>query len=102
MRLNSATGGLEGWPIPSIQQIINRIGTLKPKEFEIIYFTAGYHQTPLYPDSQEYTAFITQYCLHEWTRVAISNKVLAGYVIRICEICIDDILVHGATDDEYV
>ena len=29
VRLNSATGGLEGWPIPNIQQIINRIGTLK-------------------------------------------------------------------------
>ena len=27
VRLNSATGGLEGWPIPNIQQIINRIGT---------------------------------------------------------------------------
>ena len=31
VRLNSVTGGLEGWPIPNIQQIINRIGTLKPK-----------------------------------------------------------------------
>ena len=30
------------------------------------------------------------------------NKVLAGYVTRICEIYIDDVLVHGATDDEYV
>jgi hypothetical protein len=30
VRLNSATVGLEGWPIPNIQQIINRIGTLKP------------------------------------------------------------------------
>ena len=28
VRLNSVTGGLEGWPIPNIQQIINRIGTL--------------------------------------------------------------------------
>ena len=37
VRLNSATGGLEGWPIPNIQQIINRIGTLKPKVFGIIY-----------------------------------------------------------------
>jgi hypothetical protein len=35
VRLNAATGGLEGWPIPNIQQIINRIGTLKPKVFGI-------------------------------------------------------------------
>ena len=64
IRLNSATGGLEGWPIPNSQQIINRIGALKPRVFGIIDF-AGYHQTPLHPDSQEYTAFITQYGLFE-------------------------------------
>ena len=100
VRLNSATGGLEGWPIPNIQQIINRI---------------GYHQTPLHPDSQEYTAFITQYGLFQWNRVAMglkgsgpffqrsmANKVLAGYVTRICEIYIDDVLIHGPTDNEYL
>jgi hypothetical protein len=69
VRLNAATGG---WPIPNIQQIINRIGTLKPKVFVIIDFTAGYLQTPLHPNSQEYTAFITQYGLFEWNRVAMS------------------------------
>ena len=113
--MNSATGGLEGWPIPNIQQIINRIGTLKPKVFGIIDFTAGYHQTPLHPDSQEYTAFITQYGLFEWNRVAMglkgsgpffqrsmANRVLAGYVTRICEIYIDDVLIHGPTDNEYL
>ena len=115
MRLNSATGALEGWPIPNIQQIINRIGTLKPKVFGIIDFTAGYHQTKLYPDSQEYAAFITQYGLFVWTRVAMglngsgpffqqsmANTVLSGYVTRICEIYIDDVMIHGSTDNEYV
>jgi len=113
--LNAATGGLEGWPIPNIQQIINRIGTLKPKVFGIIDFTAGYHQTPLHPDSQEYTAFITQYGLFEWNRVAMglkgsgpffqrsmANNVLQGYVTRICEIYIDYVLLFGTTDDEYI
>ena len=115
VRLNSATGGLEGWPIPNIQQIINRIGTLKPKVFGIIDFTTGYHQTPLHPDSQEYTAFITQYELFEWNRVAMglkgsgpffqrsmANKVLTGYVTRICEIYIDDVLLFGTTDNEFL
>ena len=108
VRLNSATGGLEGWPIHKIQQIINRIGTLKPEVFDIIDFTAGYHQKPLHPDCREYTAFITQYGLFEWNRVAMglkgscpffqrsmANKVLAGYVIRICEIYINDVLLFG-------
>ncbi len=115
VRLNAATGGLEGWPIPNIQQIINRLGTLKPKVFGIIDFTAVYHQTPQHPDSQEYTAFITQYGLFEWNRVAMrlkgsgtffqrsmANNVLQGYVTRICEIYIDDVLLFGTTDDEYI
>ena len=29
-RLNAATGGLEGWPIPNIQQTLSRLGTMKP------------------------------------------------------------------------
>jgi hypothetical protein len=41
VRLNSTTGALEGWPIPNMQQIINRVGTLKPNVFGIIDFTAG-------------------------------------------------------------
>jgi len=32
----------------------------------------------------------------------MSNKVLAGYVTRICEIYIDDVLIHGPTDNEYL
>ena len=101
--------------VPHILQIINKIGALKPKVFIIIDFTAGYHQTPHHPDSQEYTAFITQYGLLEWNQVAMglkgsgpffqrsmANKVLARYVTRICEICIDDVLLFGTTDDEYL
>ncbi len=73
--------------------------------FGIIDFTAGYHQTPLHPDSLEY-----KYGIFEWNRVAMglkgsgpffqrsmANKVLAGY-----EIYIDDVLLFGPTDDEYL
>ena len=71
--------------------------------FGIIDFTAGYHQTKLHPESQELSAFITQYGLFEWTRDyffqrSMANNVLAGYVTRICEIYIDDVLIHGSTD----
>jgi hypothetical protein len=75
----------------------------------LLGFTAGYHQTPLDPDSQEYTAFITQYGLFEWNRVAMglkgsglffqrsmANIGLSGYVTRISEIYIDDVLLFGA------
>ena len=42
--------------------------------FEIIDFTADYHQTFLHPDAQDFTVFITQYGLYEWMRVAIGLK----------------------------
>ena len=32
----------------------------------------------------------------------MANKVLAGYVTRICEIYIGDVLIHGSTDNEYI
>ena len=32
----------------------------------------------------------------------MANKVLTGYVTRICEICIDDVLLFGTTDNEYL
>jgi len=109
------TGGMAYLSGSNIQQIINRIGTLKPKVFGIIDFTAGYHQTPLHPDSQEFTAFITQYGLFEWNRVAMglkgsgpffqrsmANNVLQGYVTRICEIFIDGVLLFSITDYEYI
>ena len=33
---------------------------------------------------------------------SMANNVLTGYVTRICEIYIDDVLIHGSTDDEYL
>ena len=33
---------------------------------------------------------------------SMANKVLAGYVTRICEIYIDDVLLFGTTDHEYL
>ena len=43
VKLNATTSGLEGWPIPNIQQTLSRIGTLKPTVFALLDFTAGYH-----------------------------------------------------------
>jgi len=33
---------------------------------------------------------------------SMSNKVLAGFVTRICKIYIDDVLIHGSTDNVYL
>jgi len=74
VKLNSATGGLEKWPIPNIQQIINKLEVVKPKVFRLIDFTAGYHQTQLHLNSWAHTAFIMQSGLYEWRRVAMGLK----------------------------
>ena len=60
------TGGMAYLSGSNIQQIINRIGTLKPKVFGIIDFTAGYHQTPLHPDSQEFSTVYSNGTEQPW------------------------------------
>jgi hypothetical protein len=40
-------------------------------------------------------------CLFEWNRVAMGLKG-SGYITRICEIYIDDVLPFGTMDNEYL
>jgi len=115
VRLNAATGGLEGWPIPNIQQTMTRLGSLKPTMFALLDFTAGYHQTELEEHSRHLTAFMAMGGLYQWTRVAMglkgagpyfqrsmSNTVLAGLVYQICELYIDDVLIHGRDIESFL
>jgi hypothetical protein len=115
VKLNATTSGLEGWPIPNIQQALSRLGTLKPTVFGLLDFTAGYHQTPLAKASRALTAFSAVGGLYQWTRVAMglkgagpyfqrsmSNTVLAGLVYRICELYIDDVLIHGKDPETFL
>ena len=32
----------------------------------------------------------------------MSSKVLAGLVYRICELYIDDVLIHGSTESDFI
>ena len=97
-----------GWPIPNIKQMLNNIGTQKPKYFAVLDLTSGYYQAPLAAVSQPLTAFITHKGLYEWTRVPMGakgappyfqyhmvNTVFAGLVHNICEVYLDDIIVWG-------
>ncbi len=83
--------------------------------FGLINFTAGYQQTPLDKGSRAFTAFISAFGLFQWTRVAMGLKgsgpyfqrsmasvVLAGLVYIICEIYIDDVLIHGRTEEDFL
>ena len=110
--LNSVSEG-QGWPIPNIKSMLNRIGAMKPNFFAIMDLTSGYHQAPLAKACQEYTAFITHMGLYKWVRVPMGpkgapsyfqhqmvNTVLPGLVHVMCEVYLDDICVYAQTVEE--
>ena len=104
-----------GWPIPNIEQMMRRIGTCKPKVFGVMDLTSGYHQAPLSESSRVFTAFITFMGVFEWLRVPMGPKgapsyfqqimatvVLSGLIYHILEIYLDDIIVHGSSEEEFL
>ena len=115
VRLNEATIGTENWPIPNIPQMIQRIGTKKPKVFGIMDLTSGYHQAPLSPAARLLTAFICFVGLFHWLRVPMGLKnaaayfqrmmatvVLSGIIYVLCELYIDDVFVFGKDENEFL
>ena len=105
----------EGWPIPNIQLLLNRIGDKKPKFFIVLDLTSGYFQIPVDEESRKYTAFITSGGLYEWTRLpmglkgapaffqrSLMTKVLAGIIQIICELYLDDLILHAQTIQELI
>ena len=111
--LNMACAGMS-WPIPNILQMLRRLGAHKPKFFGKLDLTSGYHQAPLAVDSRVYTAFMTFMGVYEWCRVPmglkgapsyfqgiLSSVVLSGLIYTICELYIDDLIVHAQTEKEF-
>lgn len=102
------------WPIPNIDQMFRRIGTKKPKFFGSMDLTQGYHQAPISLSTRIYTAFILFCGLYQFTRLPFGPKrapsyfqeqmasVLVGLIYFICEMYLDDILVFGRTEDEFI
>ena len=95
--------------------MLHRIGGQKPQFFAVMDLTSGYHQAPLHEDSIPYTAFVTQHGIFEWVRVPmglkgapsyfqreISRRVLGGLNGVDCELYIDDCIVYGRTEEEFL
>ena len=112
--LNAASEGM-GWPIPNIPEMLRRLGDHKPKIFAKLDLTSGYHQAPLSMASRVYTAFMTFRGLFEWCRVPMGLKgapsyfqgvlvstVLFGLIYTICELYIDDLIIHAQTEEEFL
>jgi len=84
------------------------LGNLKLTVYGLLDFTAGYHQTPLAEASRALTALRAMGGLYPWTRIAMELKEagpyfqrsmsktdLASLVYHICELFMDDVLIHG-------
>ena len=115
VRLNDCTDGVEGWPIPNIKHMLDRIGERKSRFFGVMDMTSGYHQAPISASSQILTAFICFMGIFCWLRVPMGLKnavsyfqrvmatvVLIGLIYLICELYIDDILVFGKDEDDFM
>ena len=115
VRLNDCTEGVEGWPIPNIKHMLDRIGERKSRIFGVMDMTSGYHQAPISASSQILTSFICFMGIFCWLRVPMGLKnaasyfqrvmatvVLIGLIYLICELYIDDILVFGKDEDDFI
>ena len=114
-KLNATTYPTEGHPLPRIDHMLQRLGRRKAKYFGVIDLTAGYHQVPLAPEAIPLTAFICFMGLFEFLRVPfgltnacsyfqrfIAVIVLAELMYTICEAYIDDVIVTGQEEDDFV
>jgi len=104
-----------GWPMPNIEQMMRRIGDHKPKMFGVMDLTSSYYQAPISESSIIFTAFITYMGVYEWLRAPMEQKgatsyfqrtmatvVFAGLIYYSLEIYLDDIIVHGQTEVEFL
>ena len=110
--LNNMTKSM-GWPIPNINQMIQRIGQQKATWYAVLDLTSGYYQAPISEESKPYTAFRTASGLWEWNRLPMGLKgapsyfqhhmqltVLKDLQYKTCEVYLDDIIVFGNTREE--
>jgi hypothetical protein len=114
-RLNAITLPTEGHPLPRIDHMLKRLGRRKAKYFGVIDLTAGYHQVPLAPEAIPLTAFICFMGLYEFVRLTfglanavsyfqrfIAIVVLAELMYQVVENYVDDVIVSGQEEDDFV
>ena len=113
-RLNNVTAN-DRYPLPNIRVLLQRLGEKRAKYFAVLDLTKGYYQAAINEASRALTAFITPTGLYEWNRVPMGlsgspgyfqrimvTEVLYNIIMIICENYLDDIIVHGTTDDEFI
>lgn len=104
-----------GWPLPVISSTLKSIGAHRPKYFAIIDLTSGYHQMPWHKDGRQFSSFITERGLYQFTRVAfglksapayfqytMAMKILRELIGKSCEVYLDDIIIYGNTQATFL
>ena len=62
------------WPIPVIQEMLQRIGEKEPKYFAVLDLTQGYYQASISDASKDYTTFRTPRGLYRSKRLPMELK----------------------------
>ena len=109
-RLNDCTQS-QSWPIPNINEMIDRLGAKRPGYFGILDLKDGYFQAPLSADCSDYTAFTTFAGNFKYNRVAIGLRNAVAYfqnmmvtvifvalIYKILEVYLDDVIVHDESE----
>jgi len=103
-----------GWPIPNIDRLFSRLGSKRAKFFAVLDLTSGYHQVLLDEKTRWLAAFVTDFGVFEPVRLWMGIKsapsyfqqkmteVLHGLVYNCCEIYIDDIIIYGKDENEFL
>jgi transposase InsO family protein len=102
-------------PLPHILQMLMRLGDHGSSYFGIMDLTQGYHQNAVSKSSMLFTAFIVFCGIYHFCRLPFGPKkapshfqeqmaatVLLGLLYYICEVYLDDIIVHGKTTQEFL
>ena len=113
-KLNDCTESAS-WPLLNLKQMFVRLGTHKSSIYGVMDLTSGYHQAPLSLATRLFTAFITFCGVFHYLRLPFGPKrapsyfqemmaavVLAGLVYFICEIYLDDCIVHAADNAAFL
>ena len=113
--INAITKLTSGHPLPNIKEMLYRLGEHRARYYATIDLTSGYFQTPVAETAWMFTAFITFMGIFEFLRVPMGMKgaapyfqqfiavtVLAGLIYHVAEAYIDDVIIHGKTENEFI
>ena len=113
-KLNDCTKSAS-WPIPNIKEMFGRLGTHHSNIFGVMDLTAGYHQAPVSLGTRIFLAFICFCGIFQFCRLPFGPKrapsyfqqmmasvVLIGLIYFVCEMYLDDCIVHGNGEDQFL